>query len=192
MNCTCTGVIHTTLTCINPITDCLPMCKESLDYLDKYNIKGDVIEFGAFNGGSARYLAEIAPTRTIWVLDTFEGMPTEEFNPEAGDHDEPGKFKPLLSPEEMFKDYNNIKWLKGRFVNTLLELPKDLKIAFAFLDCDLYLSYKQVLGWLVEHLVPRANIVIDDYRNVVGCRKAVNEFLTTNYLDIIDERLIIF
>lgn len=134
--------------------------------------EGDVIEFGVFQGGSTRQLAQLG--RRVWALDTFEGMPAEDFREDQGDHDLPGKFKSKFTVWEMFKNNPNICPLQGRFVDTLPIIPKSIQIAFAYMDCDLYESYMQALSWLEKHLVKDAYVFIDDYKACAGCRKAVD------------------
>src|ERR1700730_13887413 len=55
--------------------------------VEKENIPGDVIECGVCNGGTAALLARFATrsrlNRTIWLLDSFQGMP--ETMPEDGE-----------------------------------------------------------------------------------------------------------
>ena len=47
--------------------------------IEKENIPGDVIECGVCNGGTAALLAHFATRsrlkRTMWLLDSFQGMP---------------------------------------------------------------------------------------------------------------------
>jgi len=142
--------------------------------------QGDIIEFGVFQGGTTRQLATWG--RRVWALDTYGGMPSEDFSAEHGDHDLPGKFNPSEGPWgemsvwRMFKDFPNICPLKGRFVETLPIIPPSIQIAFAYMDCDLYESYHQAFSWLEKHLMPKAHVLIDDYGACAGCRKAVDEW----------------
>lgn len=143
--------------------------------------EGDIIEFGVYNGGSTRQLARMG--RRVWALDTYEGMPSQEYREDLGDRDPPGKFTPEINIWEMFKDYPNICPVQGRFVNTLSVLPRALPIAFAYMDCDLYESYIQTLTWLETHLVQKAIVLIDDYEYCGGCRKAVDEWVPGKNID---------
>lgn len=135
--------------------------------------KGDIIEFGVYQGGTTRQLASWG--RRVWALDTYTGIPSEEYSEDNGDHDYPGKFSPNLSVWDMFKDYPNICPIKGRFADTLSVLP-EVQIAFAYMDCDLYESYMQAFEWLELHLVKDSHVFIDDYFACAGCRKALHEW----------------
>src|SRR6266436_25994 len=54
--------------------------------IESERISGDVIECGVCNGGTAAVLARFATRsrlkRTVWLLDSFQGMP--EITPEDG------------------------------------------------------------------------------------------------------------
>jgi O-methyltransferase len=50
-------------------------------------------------------------------------------------------------------------------------------IAFVHIDCDWYEPVTFCLTSVYPHLSAGAHIVIDDYNDYGGCRKATNEFL---------------
>lgn len=139
-------------------------------------VRGDIAEFGVFNGGSTRILSRMFPDRMIWAFDTYDGMPEQDFDPDL-DHDPPGSFKPLHTLEEMFGEYENIIPIQGRFSRTLPMLPLRPKIALAYIDCDLYESARGALSWLSEHLIQGGIIFLDDYATHKGIQKAVDEFV---------------
>lgn len=39
------------------------------------NIPGNVVEIGAFRGGTSRFIAKLLPHKKVYVFDTFKGMP---------------------------------------------------------------------------------------------------------------------
>ena len=148
--------------------------KTYLEMLGTLGVPGDIAEFGVYDGGHTIELAKYG--RKVWAFDTFEGMPAQEFQPGV-DRDEPGKFNPGRTPEEMFEGYPQIIPVQGRFVETLPTIPQDLQICFAFIDCDLYLSHQQVLNWLPSHLTSPAILLFDDDTLLPAAGKAVNEFV---------------
>ena len=149
-------------------------------------VKGDIIEFGAYKGGTtirlAKCLRELGiKDRIVYGLDTFEGMPERtkedslpEFFEGSMDNVDIDKLNELIKKENLEEV---IALRKGLFKETLLSL-KDKRFCFAFIDCVLYNGTKQAL----EFLIPRMNrggiIVIDDYfsKNLIGVKKAVLEF----------------
>ena len=145
---------------------------------ERATLPGAIAEFGVYNGGSTRHLAGFG--RTVFAFDTFEGMPSQEFNG-ALDHDEPGKFKPQLPLNQMFEGYHNVIPMVGRFVETLPKVPAHTKFVFVYMDCDLYESYRLVLDRLAKgRLVQGAAIVCDDYPHCKGAVKAIDEFVAAN------------
>jgi asparagine synthase (glutamine-hydrolysing) len=65
---------------------------------------------------------------------------------------------------------------KGLFEETLD--PADPRpVAFAHIDCDWYDPVRYCLEALSDRLTPGAFIVLDDYNDYGGCRKAVDEYL---------------
>jgi len=52
----------------------------------------------------------------------------------------------------------------------------DEPIALAHIDCDWYDSVKLCLERITPNVVPGGVLVIDDYRDWVGCRRAVDEY----------------
>lgn len=134
---------------------------------------GAIAEFGCFDGGSARALAQ--HKRPVFAFDTFAGIPTEDFNRQHGDHDEPGKFAPSAKPWELFKDAPNVYPVVGRYADTLPQ-HLGLRFAFAYIDCDLYESYRQVLAYVAPRMDGDA-FMCDDYHACAGAKKAVDEWI---------------
>lgn len=154
-------------------------------------LPGDVIECGVFRGMSLRRigleLAEHAPNKTVFGLDSFEGFPSER----VGRVDQAFlRFLPLLrrkfkmcndTPERLerfFKCYGvQGTTVRGYFSETLSQFENH-KFCFIHLDCDIYESYKECLDFLYPKLVPGGVMVFDDYRSPKwpGAEKAVDEF----------------
>jgi asparagine synthase (glutamine-hydrolysing) len=63
---------------------------------------------------------------------------------------------------------------KGFFEDTL---HVSTEIAFAHIDCDWYDPVKLCLDRIVPRLSDGAYVVLDDYNDYGGCRRAVDEFL---------------
>jgi hypothetical protein len=68
----------------------------------------------------------------------------------------------------------NVVFYKGLFSETMhFQDP----ICFAHIDCDWYESVFTSLERIVPNLVSGGIIIIDDYEDWSGCRKAVDDFL---------------
>jgi hypothetical protein len=130
-----------------------------------------------YHGNGTRELASLDPNRTAWAFDTFEGMPAADYGGAEDASDPPGKWKPNTSnPAEMFEGIPNVRIVKGRFADTLPTVPDGTKFILVHIDCDWYLSHKQVLNWLADnHLADRAILLFDD-PGLPGAKRAIDEW----------------
>lgn len=152
----------------------------------KNNIAGDVVECGTASGGSAALmglaLKQTGSGRTLWVFDTFEGLPPPT-------HDDPdfdvaknftGTCRGELSDvENLFRQLSILeraRLVKGLFQETLPTCDVG-NIAVLHLDGDWYDSVKTCLDNLYDKVSPGGVIQIDDYGHWAGARKAVDQFL---------------
>ena len=71
-------------------------------------------------------------------------------------------------------DGRRVSLCKGYFEDTL---HPQTDIAFAHIDCDWYDPVKLCLERIVPRLSAGAYVVLDDYNDYGGCRRAVDEFL---------------
>ena len=148
-------------------------------------VPGDVVECGSAEGGSAALLAlwlrRFRSNKRIFVFDTFEGLPPPTFQDPDYDEAVPwtGKCRgDLEHVQELFKQLGVLDravFVKGKFQDTLptYNIPA---IALLHLDCDWYDSTMTCLQHLWDHLSPGGILVIDDYSDWQGCRRAVEEF----------------
>lgn len=165
--------------------DNIQFCVE--DVLNK-NVPGDLIETGVWRGGSCIFMRAILAAyedtdRTVWVADSFQGLPEpdEEKYP-ADKGDEHFKLSFLAVSEEQvrnnFERYglldDQVKFLKGWFKDTLPSAPIE-KIAVMRLDGDMYESTMDALNALYDKLSPGGYCIIDDYA-LTGCKQAVDEY----------------
>ncbi|MFC3197188.1 TylF/MycF/NovP-related O-methyltransferase [Parapedobacter deserti] len=70
---------------------------------------------------------------------------------------------------------NNISLIKGYFEDTLYITEP---VAFAHIDCDWYASVMSCLVQIEPNLSIGGKIVLDDYYQWSGCRKAVDEYFS--------------
>ena len=71
-------------------------------------------------------------------------------------------------------DGRRIALHEGLFEDTL-HPPRE--VAFAHIDCDWYDPVKLCLQRIVPRLSPGAHLILDDYNDYGGCRRATDEFL---------------
>ena len=154
-------------------------------------IPGDVVECGVYNGGTAAILAHFATTsplnRTVWLFDSFEGMPKVS----ADDGNDAAKYvgqvvgsieKVRYILNKVQADANRVKIVKGHFHETFqtIRIPR---IAFLNIDADWYVSVKLCLERFYDAVVPGGIISIDDYGHWSGCKQAVDEFFKVRNLN---------
>ncbi len=174
-----------------PGVECMTNHDEVIDkYLDILP-EGDFAEFGCYEGLSGAKLA-LRYKRKTWMFDTFEGIPKEDYIEALDYKDPPGKFKPHHDVITYLTTIPNVVIMKGRFIETLPQIPADTKFAYVYMDCDYYLSYLQVLQYLTtnHHLQDGTLLIFDDYIHCDGATKAVDEWRKT--MPLVDTRALLY
>lgn len=136
---------------------------------------GDIAEFGVRGGES---LVELAISRRCWTcygFDCWTGLP--RITDEDGTAMHVGQFAcPKACVEEKLRQLNltNVVLIEGLVEDTLPGMA--VKLAFCFLDLDLYSSTRFVCEWLEDHLVPSAIVGFHDYdfQETPGITKVVD------------------
>jgi len=155
----------------------------------KDGVPGDLIETGAWRGGACIFMRAVlmihgVQDRTVWVADSFEGLPPPDpghYPADAGDehHLNPRLQVTLEDVKANFEKYglldDRVRFLKGWFKDTLPSAPIE-RLAVLRLDGDMYESTWQALEALYPRLSPGGFVIVDDYSAVEGCRKAVDDF----------------
>jgi O-methyltransferase len=166
-----------------------------LAIIKKENVPGDVAETGAWRGGASIFMkgcltAWGMQNRTVWVADSFEGLPPPS-RPEDAGYDFSATRVPILAVgleevQENFRRYDllddKVKFLKGWFRDTLHIAPIR-KLALLRLDGDLYESTMDSLKALYDKVAPGGFIIVDDFNDFVPCRRAVLEFRELRGID---------
>jgi len=131
-----------------------------------FGVPGDVVELGCNAGLTSVYLRmlidEFDPSRALHVYDSFAGLPA------TGPEDRYLREGELAVSVEALDANFRRRSLKrpvvhaGWFEDTL---PRGLpaRVAFAYLDSDLYDSIHTSWVYLYPRLSPRAIVVVDDY-----------------------------
>lgn len=160
--------------------------KECFESVIKDKIEGDLIETGVWRGGACIFMNAINKAynekRTIFVADSFEGLPKPDGTYEADKDDKHyTKDELAISVERVrqnFKAYGlldeNVFFIKGFFKDTLHKAPIR-KLAILRLDGDMYQSTIEALNSLYHKVSIGGYVIIDDYK-LKPCRKAVTDF----------------
>jgi O-methyltransferase len=163
--------------------------------IEREGIRGDVVECGVCNGGTAAVLARFGThskfKRTVWLFDSFQGMP--EVTPEdsvgvENDRAEAHVGKLVGDPlrvDQVLRiigaDLNHIRIVPGWFQDTFPSVTAK-EIAILNIDADWYESVKLCLNTFYDRVVPGGFVSFDDYGHWPGCRRAVDEFFEVHRL----------
>jgi len=185
----------------------LALC-ESVRYVVKHSVPGDIVECGVWKGGSmmaaAHVLMALGEERRLWLFDTFEGMPpptTVDVNyvgqpaVELMERSDKNTAWILGTLEEVrhnlsltgYPDHH-VSYIKGKVEDTIPENAPE-HIALLRLDTDWYESTYHEL----QHLFPRLSVggvlIVDDYGHWAGARKAVDQYMEQNKLRLLLQRI---
>jgi O-methyltransferase len=150
-------------------------------------IPGDLIETGVWRGGASIFMrgllaAHGVSDRTVWVADSFRGLPPpdERYPQDAGDHHHTvaALAVSLASVRGSFERYglldDQVRFLEGWFKDTLPTV-RDVRWAVVRLDGDMYESTMDGLVNLYPNLSPGGYLIVDDF-NLGPCRAAVADY----------------
>jgi O-methyltransferase len=163
--------------------------RQLIEEVLRSKVPGDLIEAGVWRGGAAIFMRAVLEaygdeTRTVWVADSFAGLPEQRTMAHRQDEDELGQWAldwlsvPLDVVKANFDRYglldDRVRFLPGWFHETLADAPID-ELALMRLDADMYGSTMDALRFLYPKLSLGGYVVIDDY-GLRPCRAAVDEF----------------
>ncbi|SPM43091.1 macrocin O-methyltransferase, partial [Mycobacterium numidiamassiliense] len=171
----------------------LTSLQECVETVLAEDVPGDLVECGVWRGGASILMRAVLAaygdkTRSVWLADSFEGVPPPDADNYKADklpwhnmglH----RFAPVLAVSEAqvranFERYGlldeQVRFLPGWFKDTLHDAPID-QIAVLRLDGDLYESTIQGLDGLYPRLSTGGFCIIDDY-NLPYCRQAVSDY----------------
>lgn len=152
-------------------------------------VPGDLIETGVWRGGAvilmrAVLAAHRTTDRTVWVADSFCGLPPPDpgtFPADAGDtlwrHS-----RLAIGVDEVKANFSRyqlldrqVQFLPGWFRDTLPSAPIE-RLAVMRLDGDLYESTMVALEALYPKLSVGGYVIVDDYGSLEPCRMAVHDY----------------
>jgi Macrocin-O-methyltransferase (TylF) len=150
-----------------------------LDQIAKEGVTGDLLELGAYKGGTASVLATMARKldRTLFVLDTFEGFAAVDLK--GIDADKRPEFADTsLEAVRALVGKQNVRFVKGYFPASAASLPADARYALVHIDCDLYAPILSALDYFYPRMTPGGFIIVHDYSSLHwnGAERAVDEF----------------
>jgi len=186
---------------------------ECIDDVETSDVPGDFSEFGVALGGSGICLASsLSSERRYLGFDVFGMIPPPSL---ADGNDVISRYEVIATGKSSgiggdkyygyvddlynvvrsnFSDFGlnvddkKILLIRGLFSETLTA-HNDTVIALAHIDCDWYEPVSYCLHYVWPRLSPGGLIVLDDYNDWSGCRKATDEFLSSHSaIDIIRKK----
>jgi O-methyltransferase len=186
---------------------------ESVKYIVQHNVPGSIVECGVWKGGSMMAVAATlqrlgATNRQLYLYDTFAGMtsPTDDdkaHNEQTAasllqkdvDRKEESVVWAYSTLEEVKANLalvnypsNNLHFIEGDVLKTIPTADPG-NIALLRLDTDWYKSTKHEMEQLYPKLQPAGVLIIDDYGFWKGSRKAVDDYLHTNQIPLLLNRI---
>ncbi len=170
---------------------------EATRYVARSGIPGDVVECGVWRGGSMQAVAltlleQGASDRGLHLFDTFEGMPPPTEADRRGDtsaeemlaaHSSDHRVWAVAGLDDVREamrevDYpeQNVYFHEGLVEDTVPGQAPEV-IALLRLDTDWYESTRHELEHLYDRLAPGGVLILDDYGDWDGARKAADEFV---------------
>lgn len=166
--------------------------------LETEKIPGIFVEAGCALGGSSILIASLKDdSRTQYVYDVFDMIPPPSDEDPSEVHERYNEIKKGESEgingdlyygyrEDLLKivkenlrefgidrEQQNVKLIKGLIEETM---EIDSPVAFAHIDVDWYGPVKVCLQRLTPKLVTGGVLILDDYNDWGGCKKATDEY----------------
>ena len=150
------------------------------------NVRGDIVEFGSYGGGSAAFMATLlhglGRSTRVLALDTFEGMPETDPLLDLHRHGDfaDASYDDLVAWTGAAGLEAHLVAVKGRFEETLPAMLADgAMFGLAHVDCDIHDAVAYATSSILPHLSPGGYIVFDDplHGSCLGALQAVEEVL---------------
>jgi len=147
--------------------------------------RGNIIEYGAYKGGNAIFMAHLAarllPGVQVLALDTFEGMPQTDKTVDAhnaGDFKDAdlGSLRGFITE----RGIDNLLLVQGRFEDTARDIASKFgPFALAHIDCDIYSAVACAYETVKPAMASGGYLVFDDATtsSCIGATEAVENLL---------------
>jgi O-methyltransferase len=165
--------------------------QECIEHVVDAGVPGDLIETGVWRGGASIFMRGVlraleVTDRSVWVADSFRGLPppSADVPADAGDehHLVPELAVSVETVRENFRRYglldDRVVFLEGWFRDTLPALGAE-RWAIIRLDGDMYESTMDALESLYPRLSAGGFVIVDDGA-LPACRAAVDDFRGRN------------
>lgn len=145
--------------------------------------RGLMIELGVYKGGSAALLCTAFPSRKMYGIDTYEGLPQKQWNKD--EIHKPWDFndtdvKSVYDFISVDNKCNNFYPIKGIFPDCCKDIDFDIYYdvpTFIHVDLDFYEGIRSSIDFFKDKIVKGGIMVFDDFKwqNCPGVEKALIE-----------------
>ncbi len=142
------------------------------------HIAGAIAEVGVYRGELSAFLHRVAPSRQLYLFDTFSGFPKKDIAPGEGE-DHRFADTALAIVKSALGDLNNITIRPGEIPSTLTGLEGE-RFALVVLDLDLYAPTLESLRFFYPRVSPGGYVAVHDYNSPESrwaCKRALDEFM---------------
>lgn len=158
-------------------------------------VPGDLLEAGVWRGGTVIFMRGVLKAfgvtdRTVWVADSFQGLPEpnpEKYPEDAGEwmHLAKELAVPAKDVKANFQRFDmlddQVQFIEGFFSETLATAPVE-RLAVLRLDGDMYESTMDTLVALYPKLSSGGYLIVDDYQRD-NCKQAINDYRIEHKID---------
>jgi hypothetical protein len=150
------------------------------------SLEGNFAEFGVYRAGCAFMILSLTPSepqRTMYLFDTFAGIPEDHLAEEERERGLAGRF-PDTSVEYV---QGRLERFRGRFETVAGDVFDTVPgtetgpLAFVHIDLNTGAPTRHVLGYAYERMVAGGTIAFDDYgygnEDTIEERAVIDEFL---------------
>ncbi len=167
------------------------LCSHYEFYKSIVDLPGHVVECGVYKGASLvrfatfRHILESPDSRKIIGFDAFGKFPepldaldsafVKRFEQQGGRGISVDELRKVFEQ----KGFPNSELVSGDILETVPQYVKDhpeLKIALLQIDVDVYEPTRVILEYLFERVVKGGLVLLDDFNDVAGATRAVDEF----------------
>lgn len=145
---------------------------------------GHILEFGAYKGGNAIFMAEVCkalhPGTKVYAFDTYAGMPPVDTSRDAhrsGDFADTG-YEELQNVIAKLGLEKNLELVRGTFEETSEAALKSIeKARLVHVDCDIYSAVIYSYDVTKPYMVDGGYWAFDDalYSSCIGAMEAIEE-----------------
>ena len=152
-------------------------------------IKGDIVEFGMWNGNNLFVIKKIIDflklNKTLYGYDHFEGLKNPNKNDKYFSKKDMGAYtgnKKFINYIIKFFNFKNIKIIDDDIMNLEKKIKIFKKLSFIYIDCDLYEPTFKILTLLSSKLSKGGIVAFDEGNSKKwnGEAKALNDYLLKN------------